>query len=296
MLQVLRRRLTANGVWYILPTIIVLFLIIIYPLIYQLYFSFFRTSFFSESLKFVGLENYSDVMMSPDFWNSFIRSVLWTVACVVLQMVLGFSAALVFNEKFKGCGIFRALVLIPWILPAVVAASTWRWMYHADFGVVNSILRQLGLISSNVNWLGNLNLGIWAVVFVNVWKMYPFVMLMILAALQAIPRELYEAASIDGANAFQAFRYVTLPATKAIRVVTNLLLIIWSLNAFTIIFVLTEGGPLKTTEIVSLYIYRLIFQNYQFGEAAAVAMVLFLVMVFFTAIYVKQLYAKEDAR
>lgn len=289
-------RREGSGVLFVLPAIIVIGLVIIYPIIYQVYLSFFKVSMFSPGPKFCGLGNYLDVIQRSDFRNAFGRTVVWATVCVFFQIILGFAAAIVFNEEFWGRGVFRGLVLIPWIVPTVIASSTWRWMYHADFGIINGLLHQLGLISTKVNWLGNLDLAMWAVAIVNIWKMFPFVMLMFLAALQAIPKELYEAAWIDGAGIIETFRYVTLPSTKAIRLTTTLLLIIWSLNSFTIPYVMTEGGPLNRLELMSLYVFRLMFKNYQDGEAAAVAMMLFAVMLLFTIIYIKSLYAKEEAQ
>jgi multiple sugar transport system permease protein len=287
-------RSVRSGIWFVLPAILVLLLVITYPILYQAYISVFRSAFFVDRPEFVGFRNYIDTFANAQFWNALWRMTIWTVACVTLQFVLGFAAALVFNEPFRGRGVARALILVPWIIPVVVAAGTWRWMYHPDFGVINSLLRQLGLISQNVNWLGDPDLALWSVVVVNVWKMFPFVMLMLLAGLQAIPRQLYEAAWVDGATIVHTFRYVTLPAMRAVNVVTLLLLIIWTLNSFTIIFVMTEGGPLRSTEVMSIYIYRLAFRNFQFEEAGAVAMILFVVMLLFSIVYIRRLYVKEQ--
>jgi multiple sugar transport system permease protein len=293
----LRRWLARSGrlgIWFVAPAILVLLLVVTYPILYQAYLSLFRSAFFVDHSEFVGLRNYVDTFSNAQFWHAMWRMAIWTAACVSLQFVLGFAAALVFNERFFGRGLLRALLLVPWIVPVVVAASTWRWMYHPDFGVINALMRQLGFIEQNVNWLGNPDLALWSVVLVNVWKMFPFVMLMLLAGLQAIPRQLYEAAWVDGANILHTFRFVTLPAMRAVSVVTLLLLIIWTLNSFTIIFVMTEGGPLRSTEVMSLYIYRLAFRNFQFEEAAAVAMILFVVMLVFSVFYIRRLYVKEQ--
>lgn len=289
-----RRGKGAGGIWYVLPAITIVLVVVAYPILYEVYLSLFSRPYIGAQTSFYGLGNYIDTLRNPDFWDALKRMATWTTACVSLQFLLGFAAALLFNERFRGRSLFRALVLIPWILPAVMAAATWRWMYHGDFGIVNAMLMQLGILDARVNWLGDPSLAMWAVIAVNVWKMFPFVMLMLLAGLQAIPFERYEAAWVDGASILQTFRYITLPAMRAVSITTSLLLIIWSLNSFTFIYVMTQGGPLRATEVMSMYIYRIGFQNFRFELAAAGAIILFLIMVVFSALYLWRFY-KEDA-
>lgn len=291
-----KRRMDAGartGLIYVLPAVAILALVVAYPLFHDFYLSLFKSRLFPPGLKWVGLGNYIKAIHSPLFWKVMKNTFIWTVGCVSLQFLLGFFAAIVLNERFKGRTLFRALILIPWIVPGVVAASTWKWLYHSDFGMFNEILKQLGIIDTNLMWLGSPELALFALILVNVWKMYPFVMLMILAGLQAVPRELYEAARVDGANIWQGFINITLSQIKPVLVVTLLLLIIWTFNSFTFIYVMTKGGPINSTEVMSMHIYRLGFENFQFGSAASSSVILFGVMLIFTILYLSRL-SRED--
>jgi multiple sugar transport system permease protein len=265
-----------------------------YPVLYTFRLSFCKVELGQEATPFVGLANYADVLADPVFGTTVRNTLIWTALSVGFIVALGLLAALVVNERFPGRMIVRSLILVPWIIPGIVAAVTWKWLYHPDFGVVNDFLLRSGLIASSTNWLADPYRGLYAVVAVNIWKSFPFAMLMLLAGLQSAPEELYDAARVDGANALGRLRYVTLPHLRPVLVVVALLLTIWNMNTFTYIYVLTGGGPVRLTEVLGVYIYNMAFQSFKFGMASAAAGVVFLISTGLSIAYLLVLRAGED--
>lgn len=272
----------------ILPAVLALATVVGYPLFRVFWMGFFDI----EPLKhpepvFVGLGNYARLLHAPDFWESFFRTAYWTLGSVFLQFVIGLTAALILNENLRGRGLARTLLLIPWVMPAVIGAFAWRWIYHGQYGILNHWLRTLHLLTSNVNWLGNLSTAMTAVVIANTWRGFPFMMVMLLAGLQNIPQELYEAAAVDGASAWQGLRHITLPLLKPVILVVTLLAGIWTFNNFSYIYILTGGGPAGKTDILVTYVYKQGFDYFHFGYAAASSVVLFLIVFAFSLIYAR---------
>jgi multiple sugar transport system permease protein len=210
-----------------------------------------------------------------------------------MQVILGTAAGIALNQRFRGRGAVRALVLIPWIVPGIVAATTWAWMFHSEFGIINYGLSEAGLISGPVGWLTDPNLVLPALIAVNVWKMFPFVAVMVLAGLQAIPESLYEAARVDGASFLEEVRYITLPQLRPILASITLLLLIWGLNGITIIYAMTKGGPANRSLITPIQIYKQGFEFFRFGEAAALSVLFFVVVLVFVAIYIRAFGRRE---
>lgn len=184
--------------------------------------------------------------------------------------------------------------MIPWVTPSIIGSAVWKWMYNADYGIINFIFCSLGLIEKNQTWLSNPNIAMWAVIAVNTWKMFPFILLMIEASLQSVSKDLKEAALIDGANVWNIFRNVTWPSIAATCYSTILLMIIWTLNAFTFIYAMTEGGPAHKTEVMAMYIYKKAFMNYDFGIASAASAVLFVLSMSVSLVYLYLTRDKED--
>jgi multiple sugar transport system permease protein len=213
---------------------------------------------------------------------------------VVAITGLGLLAALLLNERFAGRSLVRSAILIPWIIPGIVAAVTWKWLYHPNFGMVNHLLTGLGLTPTYTNWLADLRWALPAVLLVNIWKSFPFAMMMLLAGLQSAPADLYEAARVDGATAPQRLIYLTLPLLRPVLLVVALLLTIWNLSTFTYIYVLTGGGPVRQTEVLGVYIYAMAFQNFKFGQAAAAAVILFIIATLLSVAYLRVLRATTD--
>jgi len=206
----------------------------------------------------------------PSFGKVMVNTVVWTVLAVVLALVIGYVAALLLRSRYLRLpGLWRSLLMIPWIIPGVVGATVWRWSLSSDYGVLNHTLQQLGLIDEPVRWLSNPDVVLFAVVMVQVWTTVPFVMLLVSAALTGIPEERYEAARLDGANGLQIFRHIVLPELRPTTGVAALTLVVWALNSFTIIFVMTGGGPASSSTILPILLY----QAFNRGDAAMVTTV-----------------------
>jgi multiple sugar transport system permease protein len=268
------RRLTYRAVYpYLLlaPALTVFALVLLYPFVDGLRISFFQDTLMSQTRPFVGLANYRAIFQIPQFGAVLGITLVWTIGSVVGEAALGMAVALLLNRSFRFRGIFRALLLVPWVMPAVVAAVIWRWLYHSEFGVVNVLLGPLGVVPAHENWLGDPSTALGAVIVANVWRGFPFWMTMILAGLQAIEPELYEAARIDGAGNRQLLWHITLPNLRIILTITSILSFVGNFNNFTLVYGLTEGGPIDSTKILPIFIWETAFKFTRFGEAAAMA-------------------------
>jgi multiple sugar transport system permease protein len=231
----------------------------------------------------------------PVFWLSLKNSVVWVFGSVSLQFVLGFLVALLLNASIWGRAIFRTASLLPWIIPGVVVALIWEYIYQPNYGPLNDLLRRAGLMEYPVAWLSDLDLAMPAVIVTNVWRGVPFFAIMILAGLQAIPEEIYEAATVDGAGVVQRFWSVTLPMLRPIIVVSTATRIIWTFNYADLIFVMTGGGPANATHITSTYTLMQAYSDLDWGYAATLSVFLFVVMLAFTAAYLKLTRGVESA-
>ena len=244
---------------------------------------------------FVGVENYVNVFQDEFFWNSARVTVLYMVVTVAFRFILGFGTALTLNTKFRGCGLARALIIIPWAVPEVVACLVWILMYDKDYGIINSMLTGMGVLSGNVGWLLDKNVALPAAMAVNIWKGFPFVAIMLLAGLQGIDQEMYEAATVDGATRLQKLRYITWPSLKPVSMVVFLLLIIWTLKDYAIAYLLAKGGPARATEILTIFVQQTAFKYFDFGKASAVGMLMLLASCIFTGLYFRALNKGEKA-
>jgi multiple sugar transport system permease protein len=270
------RKWSRSGAFYVLPAMILVAGVMLYPLVYSLVMGFFENTLVSPTPKFVGVQQYVTLFGSKIFVNSITHTLEWTFGSVLFQFSVGFLVALLLHQPFvKGKTVLRILLMVPWVLPSVIGASVWKWMFNADYGLINYVFTVLGVIPKSQTWLSGVSTAMNSVIAVNVWKMFPFVLLMVEAALQGVPGELKEASIIDGANPFQTFRAVTWPAISSACYSVLLLLIIWTLNAFTFIYTLTEGGPARKTEVMAMFIQKKAFTDYDFGMACAASMVLF---------------------
>ncbi|HHU33548.1 MAG: carbohydrate ABC transporter permease [Zhaonellaceae bacterium] len=286
-----RRKENFLGFFLITPALIILFSVIIYPLLLNLIMSFQKILMMKPYLgtPFTGFDNYINTLEDPIFWRALRNTFIWTVSCVVLQISLGLGAALLLNAPIKGRGLFRGAMLIPWVTPGVVAALTWRWMYDGQFGIFNHILMKIGLIKQPIVWLGNYSTALPAVIAEYSWKMFPFATVMLLAALQTIPKELYEAAEVDGATGWQSFRHITLPEIMPTLSLTTLLTSIWTFNNFDSIWLLTEGGPSYASETLTTYVYKAAFQAFNLGKASSIAFIMFMLLFGLVLIYARAL-------
>jgi multiple sugar transport system permease protein len=233
------------------------------------------------------LENYWKLFKDSRFSNSLVVTFTFVGGTVLLHLLVGFAVALVLNTQIKAKKFFRVLLILPWTMPDVISGLIWRFMYNPTAGIINRILIDLGLTDTYIEWLGDGDLALLSVILADVWRGYPFVMLILLAGLQAIPRELYEAAKVDGASTIQEFRYVTIPMMRRMILIAVALDTIWQFRRFGLIFNMTAGGPGNATEILSLYIYKQYFRYFNFEYAAAMAVVLALIMLLLSLPYVR---------
>lgn len=250
----------------------------------------FWLSFFTQNLgtqlqaEFSGLENYGRMVGDGRFWRTLLNTTIFTSASVLLELILGMGVALVLNQTFRGRGIVRTITLIPWALPTALMGLAWAWIFNDQFGVVNDILRRLGLIETGITWLGDPALAMVAVVLADVWKTIPFIALLLLAGLQSISSDLYEAHAIDGASPWQSFRRITLPLLMPQIVIALLFRFAQAFGIFDLIQVMTGGGPGGATETVSIYIYSTVMRYLDFGYGAALVVVTFLLLIAAVAI------------
>jgi multiple sugar transport system permease protein len=286
-----RRRRIAIQKWgpgylLVLPAILLIVAMMLYPLIQTLVFSVSNVQLPLFQATFTGIDNFLAVFKEPNTGPLVVRTLTWVVGTVALRFILGFLAAIIFNAKVRGTVWMRILVVLPWMIPSVVAANLWRWVLQSDNGVLNETLRSWGLPSSAlVDWLGNPHTVLGAVIVAYSWAGFPFVMLLILAGMQGISEEQYEAAKVDGANWWQLFRYITVPSVRPVLVIALILEIVSAVNSFDTIEVMTGGGPANESQIWSIGIYTTGFQSYNFGGASAMSVLMFVVAIVLFTIY-----------
>jgi multiple sugar transport system permease protein len=267
----------AGGYLFVLPAVAYIALTMLYPVAYNIRMSVEDVNiqtFLSGDAPFVGLDNYRTVIHDAAFRHAISISLIFTAGSLLFQFTLGFALALFFNRPFPGNGTIRSLFILAWVLPTVVSGSVFRWMLDGDFGVLNYALRELSLIDRPRYWLIDPDTALAGTVLANIWVGIPFNMLLLLAGLQSIPPTLYEAASVDGANAWQRFRSLTLPLMRPVSLSVLLLGIIYTFKVFDLIYVMTAGGPVDATTVLPIYAYQLTFEFFRFGQGAAAATLL----------------------
>lgn len=266
----------------------------LYPLLSTLWFSLHRYHLARPSERpFIGVLNYVAVFQDSYFWVSVKATIYFLVVAVSIEMILGLAIAVLLNQKFRGRGFVRALLIIPWAVPAVVNGVMWKWIYNPSFGALNGLLETFGLIDKYIVWLGHPFLALNMLVIADVWKETPFIVLIILAALQTIPESLYEAAKVDGANAWQSFRKITLAVIRPTLFVALSLRTIWAVKNFDLVYTLTQGGPSRGTSLIAYYMYVKSFVSLTFGYGAAVACIITIVIFIIIFFYQRALTAES---
>jgi multiple sugar transport system permease protein len=284
-----RRR---QGYLFCLPGMVFLALFLAYPLFYNLWTSVHEvqlSTLLGGPQRFNGLANYRAVVSDPGFWHSVRLSVVFTLGSLLFQFTLGFALALLFARPFPLNGLLRSLLLIAWLLPPVVSGTLFRWLLDAESGAYNALLRAVGLDTLTHDWLTDPGTALAGVMFANIWVGVPFNMLLLLVGLHTIDPELYEAAAIDGAGAWQRFRRITLPLMRPVSVTVLLLGLIYTFKVFDTIFVMTGGGPVDATRVLSLYVYEVFFAFFRFGRGSAAGVLLLVVPLLAGALYVHRL-------
>lgn len=277
-------------VWILItPAVISLIIVIVYPMLSCILTSFldYRSSFFPPH-PFVGFLNYQRAFFKDTyFWSAVVNTAIWTVGSLGIGFASSLGIALLLNQRVRGISIFRAMVFLSWSIPAVIAAITWQSFYDPFFGLFNYIFRRIRLIDQNIAWLGNPSTVLPALMALMIWKYNPFLIIGLLAGLQAIPKELYEAASIDGANTWHRFIYITLPSLKNIILILLVLNSLWRANHFDIVWFLTKGGPGHASDLLATYAYKQAFGALDFGYGSAIAIITMLFLAGFCFIFVR---------
>jgi multiple sugar transport system permease protein len=296
-MTLLEKRKARYGYLFVSPALLLIMAVAIYPLCRTIQLSFYEYSLLSPAdTGFIGLKNYQKLLDDHRFWGSLLNTALFSVFSVTMEMVLGVMLAMIMNASIRGIGLIRAAALVPWAIPTVVSATMWLWLYNDQWGFVNILLSKLGIIDHFHAWLSDASSALLAVVVADIWKTTPFVALLLLAGLQMIPKDMYESAAVDGANKIRQFFSITLPMLKSSILVAVLFRTLDSFRVFDLVYVMTMGGPGNSTETVSLYAYKTLFKNLDFGYGSTIAVAILLVIACISAVYIWTLSDREETR
>ena len=282
----LEKRMGIVGVLLYLPAILIIFLVILYPLIYALVMSFTNYRPTLRNASFIGFSNYAKILTDNGFWMAMARSLFFTITCLTFQIVLGLAMAQLLNHprlKFKM--LFRGFAITPWLIPTVSVALIFKWMFNDLYGIINFGLVDIGVLSEPYAWMSHGPTAMFVLILANIWRGTPLMITMFLAGLQGIPSDYYEAARVDGANAWYTFRKITFPLLLPIVMVSGVLRFIWTFNFYDLPWVMNQGGPAEATTTTSVYAYKRAFSSYRLGEGSAISILLFIVLLFFAVIY-----------
>lgn len=290
----LERQYSFMGLMLIAPTVLVFCAVIVYPLVSAIYLSMFQI--FTPTLEgaWVGLDNYRTLLADREFWTSLRTNLIWTAGTLTLQIVFGVGMALVLHQNIWFRSLARSLILFPYFISTVVAVLVWKWLFNDLYGILNHMMMTAGIIDWPVDYLGSMPNAMISVILVGAWKYFPFVVIAVLARLQSIPEQLYEAARIDGAGPVARFFDVTLPQLREVLVVIVMLRAIWDFKEFDLIFLLTGGGPVTSTQTLPLLVYKEAFALNQMGMASAYAVIMMLIMLAFMILYIRRTRTDEQ--
>ena len=275
------------------PMIIYLACFLAFPMIWGLYMSFTNKTI-GNPASFVGLKNYIRLLGDPEYRRSILNTVFFTAISIAVKTVLGMLMALSLNQKFKGRNVARALLMIPWTLPNIVVVYNWRWIFNSTGGIANHILKSLHITNSDIIWFGSAGLAMTTIIGANVWRGTPFFGVSILAKLQTIPKDYYEAAEIDGAGLWKKFRYITLPEVKDVTILSALMSTIWTINEFETVWLLTGGGPNGTTEVMNVYSYKTAMRSMMLGRGIAVAVLAMPILMILISILTRRMLPENE--
>lgn len=282
------------AVLFVAPGLACLVAVICYPALYNLVVSFTDASLVYPDSGFVGLDNYRDTLSDPAFWHAALITLVWTAASVIGQLVVGLVAALALDRVTAGRSALRLAMIVPWAFPSIVLAFGWRFMLDPLYGVANHVMMLVGLTDGPVGWLTQRSTALPMVVLMNVWFGFPFMMVSLTAGLAAIPREQYEAADVDGASAWQAFRFITLPGLARVMATLVTLRTIWVFNNFEFVFLTTAGGPVDATTTLPIYAFKIGWVGYDLGRMAATAVLMMAMLSLILAAYFRTLRASGN--
>ena len=287
----------AVGVLFIVPFVVTALFFMVYPIVEAVRMAFFSYNPLRPGVTaFVGLANFSYIFDDPLFWSSFRQATVWTVFSIVFQTIFGVAIALLLHQALPGIAIFRGLLLFPYIVPTVVVALIWRWIFNPEIGVVNHALLAGGLITERIYWLSTPEMAMASTIMLNVWKYTPFVVICVLARLQSVPLDLYDAAKVDGAGVVRRFLDVTLPQLKEVLIVVVVFRTIWTFNKFEEIYLLTKGGPGTSTFNLAVYAFEQSIASLKLGVGAATGVIMMVMLSIGSVIYLRTTgFAREDA-
>ena len=280
---------------YLFPTIVLMLLLLVIPIIMVIGYSFFDNVIVNKEPAFVGLKNYISIINDATFWVAVKNTLIFVGGSVVAHLILGMAFSMLLNTRYLGNktkGIFRVLYVLPWMFTGSVIAILWKMMLNPN-GIMNYLLEVLHISSNHIEWLGSRQTALFAVTFINIWSGYPFYMISILAGLQGISTDLYEASALDGANALQQFIRITIPQLKPILISLIMLDFVWTIQQFALIWMTTGGGPINATETLSTYIYKQGFSKYQYSMASASACIVLVVCTIIAIFYVRHQKARD---
>jgi multiple sugar transport system permease protein len=278
------------GYLYILPSLLFLLAVLGFPILYSIYMSFQNytlETLVSGKMQFVGFQNYQIVFQNPNFGVAIVNSFRFTIISIVFQFTIGFALALVFSRAFPLNGVLRGFLLSGWQIPSVVVGTIFLWMFNLDYGLINYVLVSLGLVNEGIAWLVQFPAPLYAVIITNIWLGIPFNVILMTAGVAGLPVDVYEAATVDGANTFKKFRSITLPLLKPTILAVLMLGLIYTLRVFDIIWIMTRGGPGNQTEVLPTFAYRLSFVNFQFGQSSAVSVIVLVILFIVSIFYVR---------
>jgi multiple sugar transport system permease protein len=273
------------GIALILPVILVMVLLVFAPVVGVVWDSLTDRTFLSNVSHFVGLSNYTALLSSGTFWQTAEHSIGWTAASVALQLIIGMGLALLLNQRMPGRALLRGLYLLPWVTPVVVIVLIWKWMLNGLYGVVNAVLGHINPAWHSISWFATPSLALPTVVAINVWRGAPFVMVILLAGLQTVPKDLFEAVALDGAGWWGSFWHVTLPHLKTILVTTILIFTLFNFNNFDLIYLATQGGPAGDTMTLPVQTYQVGFGGEMIGQASAWAVLMLITVLLIALVY-----------
>lgn len=282
---------------FILPAFIFLAVFILYPVLYNFSLSVKDvniSNIVSGGAPFTGLENYKNVLADPYFKKATINTLIFMVICLSLQFIIGMLLAVFFNMHFAGAKWMRALVLVAWMNPVIINGSVFKWLLSGDSGVINYLLMTLGIIQEPIAFLTQPGIALFSVTAANIWIGIPFNMILLIAGMQSLPTDIYEAASIDGAGKVKSFFKITLPLLKPTISILLMMGIINSFKVFDLIYIMTKGGPARSTQILPYYSYELSFQSYKYGEGAVVSVLIFIFVMIFASFYLRMTQKEGD--
>lgn len=286
---------TLTGYLFVMPLMLWLAGTILYPLVMSVLLSVQNIKVIGTPGQYVGLDNYERILDMPYFIDALKRSAIWVVGNAVVQTLLAFGAALILKQRFTGQRLARIWIILSWVVPTVVVVIIWRWLLSASGGIVNYTLINLGVTDEPVGFFSTGRTAFLSVILINSWRWFPFNAVILLAALQRIPQELYEAASVDGASVFQKFRHITMPGLRPVLFVLGLIGTLMSFNVFDVIWLLTGGGPSKATTTLPVLIYETAFKKYRLSQAAAMSVMTGLILLVFAALFIRLMSPPSDA-